>query len=660
MVAEQDVSSPEFSGTKKIKGLANRAFEVMRAHGMFMSEDAPIVVTLDSLSAFLVENDGAKPADVATAVKENGSVFAIEMRELGEVVITTRDGHPPLDGGTRMFHSFHERFMTPEPKPERPPRPVRERVKVDPNWATFAVPDYVDEDEEADLDAVAAARAAAEAAAQAAEITDQHVRIVVEPLTEATEIIDEADTAAMIDASALVEPETVVDVPLVETEDVTVEVEPEAPIGELVEAEPEAPIEEEPEPELSAVIEEPVTEEPAIERVTQLAEEPAAPDPEVKPVEVAPDVEPLDLSGFDDAAIAATVETQLGADSRGTYFAGQWMVEERVPRLSRGDLRRAKEYIQEQEQPLTDATLTQDILNIRPNSVEFDLMRFAVNFRLSKEHRDFDFVGTNGQRFWSTNSLPQIGTTRRKPNEIGTDYRFLTEEIGEIEYRSVPSADHILSFYEFSLGVLPYDDDLKRLFAKPVYDDQRSAVLTFEIPQSYTTYLVELRYPTPNRGGFLLGLDDFYAENLVPGAIVSISATENDGHYTVEFLAAEDQNARLLELDDRRSPRYQFRPTTYHCEVASEWLISEERFPGLGSEKPLDDKVRRRPEAVVAATFERIGIEDGDARVASFEDVLAAVNIERPFSETLLRTTLDHDAKVSDDGSGTYTYVPGS
>lgn len=658
MVAEQDVSSPEFAGTKKFKGLANRAFELMRAQGMFMSEDAPIVVTLESLTAFLVDNDGAKAADVTKAVRENSGVFAIETRDQGEVVITTRDGHPPVDAQAGISHSFRERFMKPEPKPERPPRPVRERVKVDPNWATFAVPDYVDEDEEADLDAVAAAQAAA----TAAEITDQHVRVVIEPVSEPEAIIDEAETVSMVDEPALLEPEPPVEAPVAVPEDAPMVVESRTAADDVIELAPAAPIEEpvEPEPEPEPVVEQPVVEEPVIQRVTELIDEPAVPEPPVAPVEIEPDVEPLDLSGFDDDAITTAIEAQLGSDSRIAHFAGQWMVEERVPRLSRGDLRRAKEYIQEQEQPLTDATLTQDILNVRPNSVEFNLMQFAVNYRLSKEHRDFDFVGTNGQRFWSASSLPQIGTTRRKPNEIGTDYRFLIDETGDIEYRSKPSVDHTLSFYEFALGLLPYDDELKQLFAKPVSEEQRSAVLTFEIPQSYTTYLVELRYPTPNRGGFLLGLDDFYAENLVPGAVVSISATDNDGHYTVEFLAAEDQNARLLELDDRRSPRYQFRPTTYHCEVASEWLISEDRFPRLGSEKPLDDRVRRRPEAVAAATFERIGIEDGDAFVASFEELLAAVNIERPFSETLLRTTLEHDARISDDGAGTYTYVPGS
>jgi hypothetical protein len=213
------------------------------------------------------------------------------------------------------------------------------------------------------------------------------------------------------------------------------------------------------------------------------------------------------------------------------------------------------------------------------------------------------------------------------------------------------------------LGLLPYDGELQKLLPAPVLANQRSAVLTFECPQSYTTYLVELRYPTPNRGGFILGLDDFFTENLVPGALLSISRTENDGHYLVEYLASGNQNARLLELEDRRQ-RYVFRPTTYACAVTDEMLLTEERFPKLSSEKPLDEKIRRRPESVVAATFERIGEEnDGHGFSASFASLLAAVNIERPFSDQFLREILDKDetgAFARDpDGADVYTYVPG-
>ena len=340
------------------------------------------------------------------------------------------------------------------------------------------------------------------------------------------------------------------------------------------------------------------------------------------------------------------------------------MAEEQVPRFSRGDLRRIKDYIQEQEQPLTDDVLVQDVLMVRPNSPDFELMRFAVNFRLSREHRDFDFVGTNNQRFWSTSSLPQIGTTRRKPNEIGTDYRYLVEETsGTADFRSAKSVDHVVTFYEYYHGLLAYDREMQTLLPAPLQPDQRSAVLTFETPQSYTTYLVELRYPTPNRGGFILGLDDFYTENLVPGAMLSIQRTENDGHYLVEYLPTGAQSARLLELDERRAVRYVFRPTTYNCEVDPAMLLTEERFPRLGSEKPPDDRTRRRPESVVAATFERVGDQsDVPGFSATFSDLFAAVNVERPFAEPVLRAILDEDetgAFARDPGrDDVYTYVP--
>ena len=342
------------------------------------------------------------------------------------------------------------------------------------------------------------------------------------------------------------------------------------------------------------------------------------------------------------------------------------MAEDQVPRFSRGDLRRMKDYLLEQEQPLTDDVLVQDVLMVRQNTPEFEQARFAVNYRLSREHREFDFVGTNNQRFWSTGGLPQIGTTRRKPNEIGTDYRFLLDESPAVPaHRSTESVEHVLTFYEYYHGLLPYNAQMQALLPAPVLADQRSAVLTFECPQSYTTYLVELRFPTPNRGGFILGLDDFYTENLVPGALISITRTENDGHFRVEYLQIGNQNARLLELDERRTLRYVFRPTTYSCGVSDDVLLSEEKFPRLGSEKPLDEKLRRRPESVVAATFERIGEPlDGPGFAAPFSSLLAAVNIERPFSERLLRATLEEDetgAFAQDpERADVYTYVPGT
>lgn len=566
--------SPTFSGTKAQQELAEKVYNVLRGRGMFMTDFAPIGAPATDLAAFL----DADEKKVLAATDANPEIFAIETVDDAVIIQTTRLGRAPVPNDAPSTHSLSARFITPLPKPERPVRPVPERARVDPNWATYSVPDYDDEEEDED------------------EIYGDTLD------TEEVELV-------IVTESPVAPPEEVDVVEVLVAEEIVVDDAP-APVPTPTRA--------------------------------------PAPAPAVA----------SDFSSASDGDVAAALVAQFGDDARVAQFAGRWMAEDRVARLGRNDIRRIKDYISEQEQPLTDEVLATDILNVRPNSTEFESIQFAVNFRLSREHREFDFVGTNDQRFWSTSSLPQIGTTRRKPNDIGTDYRFLVDEVpAEVEYRSITSVSRVLSFYEFIHGLLPYDQEMQQLLPKQVLPDQRSAVLTFEIPQFYTTYLVELRYPTPNRGGFILGLDDFYAESLVPGALVSITATENDGHYTVEFLQGGNQSARLLDLDDRRSPRYHFRPTSFSCEVSQEWLVSEDRFPRLGNEKPLDDKVRRRPDAVVEATFERIGIEDGGNLISTFAELLTVANVERPFSAELLRSTLDQHARITADGDDTFTYA---
>ncbi len=531
-----------------------------------------------------------------------------------------------MDDG--LAHSFAERLMTPEPKPEKPAMPVRERVRVDPSWATFSVAGLEDEEEE-ELEE-----------AEAEELT------LSEPLAE----VEEAPAPVAVAPETVEEP--VVEAPVVETEAA-----PE-PVAEVA-AEPAPVVEEAPEP---------VVEEPAVVEA-EVAPEPAVQEPEPEPVvEEAPAPAPAsavqeapltDISGYDDDAVAAAVTNAMQSLPHVAHFGDQWSNDDRVHRLSRGELRRIKDYIEEQEQPLTDETLVQDILGVRPNNPDYKSAVFAMNFRLSKE-RDFEFVGTNQQRFWATTNLPPIGTMLRKPNDIGTDYRFLADSAVHetVDHRSVTSVDHVVTFYEFIHGLLPYDESMQQLVPAPLAEGQRSAVFTFEIPQTYTTYLVELRYPTPNRGGFFLGLDDFYFDTLVPGAIITISATENDGHYKVEFLDVGEQSNRLLELDDKRSPRYHFRPTTFSCATDDAWMLSEDRFPSLAGEKPLADKVRRRNESVVEATFERVGMDDGNGgKLASFEDLLAAVNIERPFTAEMLREVLESHAGVTGDDANGYTYA---
>ena len=691
MVTEAGPTPIEFSGTEPQRRLAARAADLLRGRGRFMASDAAIRVSVASLVEVLgATGDQTSEADVVAMIGANAEVFALEQVDGQQLIVTTRSGHAPVARSPQREHDFQSRFTSPRPKPAAPVEPIRERPRVDPSWATLAaslgdLPPDEEEERAAAEEAAEAARTAAEdaaarvalqlaaAAAAAEEQAARHAaagttpptpdfaapRLGTVPAPQPEIVVEEAPAPIEEDVPAA--PAVLVEEP--EVPAVAAPVAP-RPVEELPPVEV-VPVEDDLEADVIVADEEPAVVAPVVPAPAPVPA-PAVPAPRPTPVRPALVLPTTDVSAFDDAAIAAAVGERLRADARVAHFGNQWMAEDRVPRFSRGDLRRMKDYIQEQEQPLTDEVLAQDVLGGRPGTPDFDLLRFAVNFRLSREHRDFDFVGTNDQRFWSTSSLPQIGTTRRKPNELGTDYRFLLEETASAAApRSSKAVDHVLTFFEYYHGLLPYDAELQALLPAPLLPDQRSVVLTFETPQSYTTYLVELRYPTPNRGGYVLGLDDFYAENLVPGALLSITATENDGHYRAEYLPVGNQSARLLELDERRALRYVFRPTTYACGVADEMLISEERFPRLGSERPLDEKLRRRPESVVAATFERIGDQsDGPGYLAPFQDLFAAVNIERPFSEAVLRAILDNDetgAFAKDpDREDAYTYVPGS
>lgn len=665
MVAEQTTPDIVWQGSKAEQDLASRAFDLIRAHGMFVSDFAPIRVTLESLSEALE----ADAETVRAAVDANSQVFAIEQRDDVTLVTSTRLGHPPIEMVVDTAHTFPERLLTPEPAPERPLRTEKPAVEVPYH---SEVEEAIEEAQEEELEVDAALRAEGFSVDSGMTVTfasDDDRR----QLEEAREAAAAERAAAMESERVEVEAEVEAEVPEVE-EDADVEAEPEAelvaePEAEVVEAEietePEAPeVEEAADVEIEAEAE---VEEPEAEPVAEVEVEETEPVVEPEPVvaepevEVAPEpvVQLTDLSDFDDAAVAAAIVAEMENDSRFAGFAGRWMAEDQVDRLSRGNLRSLADYINEQEQPLTDDVLVQDVLGVRRSAANFDAARFSMNYRLSSE-RNFEFLGTRDQPFWGTTDLPSIGTTRRKATDIGTDYRFLVEEVpeGSVEPRSATVVEHTLSFYEFTYGLLPLDAKMQSLLPAPMMPDQRSAVLMVEIPQfENSVYLVEVRYPTHNRGGFILGLDDFYEEKLVPGAMLSISATDNDGQYKIEYLEDTEQQDRFLELDDRRAPKYVFRPLSYDTAVDSDWLVTEDRFPQLGNEKPLPDKQRRHLEQVVEATFKRIGEDDDGKLIASFTDLLVVANVERPVSETLLRSTIDSMPSVTED-EGILTYDP--
>lgn len=383
-------------------------------------------------------------------------------------------------------------------------------------------------------------------------------------------------------------------------------------------------------------------------------DERAAP-PEIEPFEVvspaaatpvAPPVaaREVDAATASEDEIAEAIRVALDGDMSIARWGDQWIGEERLQRFSRGDLRRIEDFIREQSNGIaTDKEIAQDVLSARSNTPEYASTLFAVNYRLSRETREFEYLGSATHGVWSLANPPAIGSARRKASEIGQDYRVLLEYGESAEPAEEGLVEHILSFYEYTYGVLPLDANMGSIMPAPGFKDQRAARITFESPQTSETVQAEVRFPTGNRGGFIAGLETFFAENLVPGAVLTIEKTDQPLHYLLEYFQVSGEDRKLLHLDEKKG-KYTFRPTTFYCATQDEFILSDNRFPRFADQKPLDERTKRHPEQVVAAAFERAGenvqTADDPKYYALFSDLLSAANVERPVPADLLRHIL--------------------
>jgi hypothetical protein len=351
------------------------------------------------------------------------------------------------------------------------------------------------------------------------------------------------------------------------------------------------------------------------------------------------------------AALEAMVSAAVENDSRLIRFGSDIFPDEATERFSKGDYRRIKEYLEEPETGgvAADRDIITDVLGRRVDHPDYERMRFSVNYRLLKEKKDFEFVGIDSDRLWiNAGTTPVLPPTGRKPAEIGQDYRFLEDpaiswaEQEDHEKRNYTGGpiDYALTNYEFEYGVLPYDRRFKQVFPGSVVEDQRSSLLRFEIPQLYGSLLAELRYPTGNRGGFIMGMNELFTNHMVPGARFTITPTDRgEDVFEIHFGRGDEREENLLQFDDRKS-RYVFRPVSFAVDTDPNMLLTQEKFGKLHNQKKLEDSERRKPDVIIANAFDVVG-EDQDGKLwAIFDDLYPVVNIDRPVSPSWLRTLL--------------------
>ncbi|MBF6612320.1 MAG: hypothetical protein IVW55_04250 [Chloroflexi bacterium] len=697
-----------FEGTKQEQEIAARTFELMKRKGMLFGANAPIKMSLDAILKALTREGGpmagqdasALARKVESALGKNQAVFS---RDDNGDFVTTKAGHAYHPQESKNTHTFRQRLNTeataldtdaakeyasslvnrvatraersalmdtiidiaPALAPQRPlftPPALRSTTEIPTLIPQHLIPQPVIEEKEEPEEAEAPTPQHLPESAPAA-----HVEVA--PAVPLAVTLDHAAPPAPAPASP----------PQIAKRPEPAEIEPARvnPAAPQTQVTQPAPAEQAPVkvPAPTAVVSSAPATPPAQVQAPAPKPAPAKPAPVQTPPEPAvtgpvevriPSVdgavtvnlsEPLD-DIMSNPAVVDALTTMIGIavehDSRLIHFGSEMFPEEALDRFSKGDFRRIREYLEEPETGgvASDRDIMADVLNRRPENPDYERMRFALSYRMLKEKKDFEFVGINSDRLWIIANSSPVAPPLRKPAEIGQDYRYLEDTaIVSVEEEDEPDStpgplDYALTYYEYENGVLPYDRRAKRLFQGPVFEDQRASMIRFEMPQLYVSLLAELRYPTGNRGGFIMGLGDLFAEYMIPGARFRIVPTDRgEDVFEIHFNRPAEREDNLLQLDERKG-RYLFRPVSYSVEADPAMLLSQERFGKLQNQKKLDDLERKRPETIITNAFEAVGEENDGKLWAIFDDIYPVVNIERPISRSWLKTML----------SGAYPY----
>ncbi|MDP9310624.1 MAG: hypothetical protein M3R24_07000 [Chloroflexota bacterium] len=604
----------EFAGSAEEQTLARRVFEIMTGQGSLAARDALIRQSLDNLAAYLSAQDNTSAEQLAprieAAISANSDVFKREERDGTVIVSTSRRGASSGRQPDRR-HTFAQRLYEPvKPLPVedinnivttiRPPLTTVEPVQISNYWRALAGQAPL----EVDL-VVPTAETPVEAPAEEAPVPAAEAPAMATP--------------------AVVEPEP------------------------AVEATPQPTV---PQP---VPVQRPVAPRPAVSLTTVLLSDGTAVDLK-RPVD--------DLMAEFGAALQAEVAAAFSEDPlrRVVSFGAQYYSADALPNFGKNDLRRIRDYIIEQAEPMPDVSILSDVYRERPGTNSFEVFRFGLNYRLSRE-RDFEFVGMEGLSLWSAKGLPAIGSKRVKASDLGQFYSFQVEGFDETEPSTDGTVSHYLTPFEWEYGVLAMNAAFASIMPQPLLPEQRSAALRIEAPQHYSTYLAEVRFPTVNRGGWIWGLEDFFREYLVPGTLITLSATEEANGFTIAYEEIGGVEEKLLHFEEKRN-RFVFMPVTYYAAVDEDLLPSQRRYGKLRNLKPLPMNDRKKTDVVLEHVFETMGEQLGTKEEPmywiQFNELHLAITVLRPMSRAYLEYLLGQDpAFYADEATvGAYYYKP--
>lgn len=333
-----------------------------------------------------------------------------------------------------------------------------------------------------------------------------------------------------------------------------------------------------------------------------------------------------------------------------------------LPTFGKNDLRRIQNYIVEQGEPTFDTAIMSDLYRERPGSNSYEIFRFGLNYRLSRE-KDYEFVGSDDYNLWLVKGLPSIGTKRIKPGDLGTVYSYLVEGFDATEPAADGVVSHYLTPFEWEYGILPLTRGLASIFPHTILPEQRGVVILLDVPQRNVAAYAETRVATGSRGGWIWGLEELFREFVVPGTLLTFSASDQPNVLNLSYEEIGGVEDKLLQFEEKRN-RFVFSPVTYYSAVDEDLLPNQKRYGKLRNLKALPWTERRKPEAVIAHVFETLGEQLGTKEEpmywVHFNELLLSVNVLRPASPEYLLNLLGRDtAFYADEATvGAYYYKP--
>jgi len=368
------------------------------------------------------------------------------------------------------------------------------------------------------------------------------------------------------------------------------------------------------------------------------------------------------VMGLHGEAIISALRVSIEKDTikRFAVFGNHVAYEHDVRSFSKNDIRQISEYIEnEQQVPVLDSDILVNVLRINPRAVDYERQRFALNYRL---HKELEFVGVAGANLWATRKLlDKIGANKRikaadmsafvNHLEEGFDDSLTVTSAATIQQRG--SVEHKLTFFEWEYGILPFNDALAAILPPPVINRQSNAVLTFEMAQhAHYAISVNVRFPASTRGGWLQGFDELFREWFVPGALITISRTNQPNVLTIGYTEVEDRIEQLLYIDDsKKKSKYAFAEMRVTSTVDEDLLPTQANVGRIRKIKFFEISERKNIHTLLENIFmgfgEEVGSKQDPIYRLSFEQLFAVMSVYRIVTRKYLLHVLDEHGQCT-------------